>query len=587
MFAAVGLLGSFLLSCQKELSTETGNIPQSAIGSPIPAPAPLSGSVSGIVVDENDAPVANAAVSVGGSGFVTDAKGFFNTGTLTLDKYFTALEVNKTGYFKALRSFCANATRNYVTIKLIPRTQAGSFSSAAGGTITLGNGTSILFPASAIIDKSNGSAYTGNVKVFCAYIDPTANDIAARVPGSLVGQDGNSMYALSSAGMLAVELESDGGTPLQLAPGKPANVKLGIPASLQALAPATMATWSLDAKGIWQKEGMATKNGSFYEFTASHFSFWNCDIPNSSIYLNVHLADQNNQPITNALVKIRPTTNNLWSSSGGFTDSLGNGTAFVPANEVLNLSVYAGYICGLPGFTQTIGPYTANANIHITATMNPSTQVTVQGTAVDCNGAPIQNGTATIYAGSFDIFHANIVNGSFSKVIFTCTASPTVEVTVKDNLAQLQSNTYNVTITNGVANAGNLVACGISTFEYVTFTLDNTTTTITSSSNPISYARASANGGSTQVLVYDTTVTLKRFSIFASGSGVGTFPIYSFAVSPYSSNAVELPGTIVNFTSYGNIGQYVEGTFSAQFTHQSTGTTVHHASGSFRVKREP
>ena len=588
MFAAVALLGSLFISCQKELSTETGSVPQPTIGSPIPAPAPLAGSVSGIVVDENDTPVANAAVSVGGSSFVTDAKGFFNTGTLTLDKYFTSLEVNKPGYFKALRSFCANATRNYVAIKLIPHTQVGSFSSAAGGTITLSNGTAITFSAASMVDKSSGATYTGIVKVFSAYIDPTASDIAARVPGSLVGQDGNSMYALSSAGMLAVELESDGGTPLQLAPGKPANVKLSIPASLQAVAPATMATWSLDAKGIWQKEGMATKNAAFYEFAASHFSFWNCDIPNSSIYVHVHLTDQSNQPITNALVKIRPTINNLSTSSGGYTDSLGNGSAFVPANEVLNLSVSSGFTCGLPSFTQAIGPFTANTNINVTANVNPSTQVTVQGTAIDCNGAPVQNGTVTIYAGSFNIFHTNIVNGSFSKVITVCNPSNALQVTVTDNLAQQQSSTSSVSVTNGVANAGTLAACGISTFEFVTYTIDNTTTTITSNENPIRYARANTNGTTTQILFSDTTFPFRRLSIFASGSGLGSFPLYGFAATPsYTSNAAELPGGFINFTSYGNVGQFVEGSFSVQFTHYSTGTTIHTATGNFRVKREP
>jgi hypothetical protein len=577
-----------LLSCQKELSNETGGAITPVTGSPIPAATPVQGSVSGVVTDENDAPVANAAVTIAGTTYFTNNKGFFNSPPVTLDKYFSTVQVSKTGYFKAIRSFCANATRNYVAIKLIPKTLAGSFASGTGGKITLGNGTELNFTASSIVDKSSGAAFNGNVRVYSAYIDPTSSDISARVPGSFVGQDGSKMYALASAGMLAVELESDAGVPLQLATGKSAAVKLLIPASLQASAPATIDTWSLDDRGIWIKEATAAKNGSYYELQASHFSYWNCDIPNSSIYLNLHVTNQDNVPLSNTFVDIRPTSANLWSHCGGLTDSLGNGTAFVPANEVLQLSVYANYMCyGTPAYTQNIGPYTANTNVNIMATVNQTIQqVTVQGTAINCSGTPVVSGTAVIYTGANGVYHSTITNGSFSQTFLTCSLPASVDVTVTDNTNQQQGSTATVNVVSGIANTGQLSACGISTNQFINYTVDGNNFSISSVNAGASFS-AFVNPGTLRTSIYGADQANSALLMFSvPGAALGTFPLVndSLTINTYYAAAAQA-GASTTFTAFGPVGQYLEGNFNIPFTDVTTGPTVHSCAGTFRVKR--
>lgn len=586
--AAALVLLTALFSCQKELSTENGGtLPPVIVGTPILPATPVTASVSGIVTDENDTPVANASVVVAGTSYTTDAKGFFNTANHNLDKYISTVEVNMPGYFKAVRSFCANAGRNYVAIKLIPKVLAGSFASGSAGSISLPNGSQISFTAGSIVDKATGAAYTGNVKVFSAYIDPTGSDISAKVPGSFIGQDNTNMYALASAGMLAVELESDGGLPLQLATGKSATVKLLIPASLQGNAPATMATWSLDDRGVWKKEASATKNGSYYEFAASHFSFWNCDIPNSSIYLNLYVTDQNNQPLANTYVDIKPTSANLWSHAGGLTDSTGHATAFVPANEVLNLSVYVNRICNGPAYTQTIGPYSANANVNIVATVaatNPP--ILVQGTALNCSGAPVQSGTAVIYTAQ-NVYHAPIVNGSFSKTIYVCSPLTSVDVVVGDNATLQQSTTATVAVTANTANAGTMSACGVSTSQYINYTVDGTNYVI-SSVSPSAYFFASVSPGTGSLVngYQQTSGAASGLGFSTPGTAVGTFGINNDSLSINNFyGALREPNASVTFTSFGITGQYLEGNFNIPFTHSSTGTTVHTCTGTFRVKR--
>ena len=595
------LLAIVFLSCKK-VPTESGEIaPLPESGTPILPTTPVEGIITGIVTNENDQPIAAANVTIAGATYLTDDKGFFNTGKLTLDKYISSVQVSKQGYFKTVRSFPANAGRNYVAIKLIPKVLSGSFASTAAGNISLSNGTQISFTSNSIVDKTTGAAHTGNIKVYSAYIDPTANDIGASVPGSFIGQDNTNMFVLASAGMLAVEMESDAGAPLQLASGKTAGVKLLTPASLQASAPATIATWSLDDRGVWKKEGTATKNGNYYEFAANHFSFWNCDIPNSSIYLDLHLQDATGAPLNNVYVKIQPVNNtNPWGpSSHGYTDSAGNARALIPANLQLRMMVMPNYGCSNAQFyTQLIGPFTANSNLTITATPSNVSSVTVQGNAVKCNGTtPIQQGMAVIYVGNLGTYHVNITNGSFSRTIYSCTPITNVKVFVIDFAAQYQSTTNTVPVVGTSANAGTMIACNSTTDEFIYYVVDGVVRDMHSypysgpftGTPPPTFYTAIVPNVSTNVSGAWRTATMISYNMLfkALGASTGTFGISnndSLTIDSYYG-AVRQPSASVTFTSFGLTGQYLEGNFNIPFTHASTGTTVHSCTGNFRLRR--
>jgi hypothetical protein len=583
------LLSAAFVSCQKELSTENGALPPTVTGSPILPATPVQASVSGIVTDENDQPVPNATVAVAGATYTTDSKGFFNSAIHTLDKYISTVAVSVPGYFKAIRSFPANATRNYVSIKLIPKTLAGSFSSGSAGSVSLPNGSQISFTANSIVNKASGAPYSGTVRVYSAYIDPTASDIAARIPGSLIGQDNANMYALISAGMVAVELESDGGLPLQLANGQTAAVKLLIPTAVQGSSPATIDTWSLDDRGVWKKEGTATKNGNFYEFQASHFSFWNCDIPNSSIYLNILVTDQDGAPMPNVYIQIRPTGSG-YGLCHGLTDSAGHGTALIPANMALTLSVFVNNNTCIttPIHTQNIGPFAGNGSI--TVNVNPGAgiqQVAVQGNAINCSGAPVLSGTAIINAGTYNIYHVNIVNGSFSKTIYNCSTLSAVSVTVVDYATLQQSAIANVAVVGNTANAGTLTACGTPVDQFVNYIVDGTTYTIASTGGAASLYGYVVAGINTNIMAYQQAAgSFNAFSFSTPGTSVGTFGINndSLQINNYSG-ALPQAGATVTFTSFGTSGQHMEGNFSIPFKHSSTGATVHSCTGTFRIRR--
>src|SRR5699024_2442392 len=134
-----------------------------------------------------------------------------------------------------------------VVIKLVKKSLGGTVDAAAGGEVSLNNGTKISLPANGVVKASTNSVYTGAVNVYAVYIDPTATDILERVPGSFMANDKDGKRVLlSSYGMMAVELESSAGEKLQIKTGGTATLTSPIPAAAQASAPATIPLWYVD-----------------------------------------------------------------------------------------------------------------------------------------------------------------------------------------------------------------------------------------------------------------------------------------------------------------------------------------------------
>ena len=468
------LLASSLLfslgSCKKDLDTVvTEPLPGETYQ--VPAASPITGSVSGLVVNNTNQPVNGAEVRLGSNTVTTDANGLFSFTNVSLDKYFSTVTVTMPGFFKAYRSFSASTARSFLSVKLIAKTLSGTFSSTAGGNAGLSNGTALSFQANSIVVKSTGAAFTGTVNVYAAYIDPTADDIGTTVPGSFVGRDGNSLYALQSAGMIAVELESATGEALQLDASKPATIQMPIPASLISKAPSSMDTWSLNEQGVWSKEGRATRIGNNYEMQATHFSFWNLDVPTNAIYLTLHVQDQNGNPITNSLVQLSiPNNTTWWGSTYGYTDNLGNVSGFVPSGVGIEMNVFPNpYTCNAPLGTQNIGPFTTNTSQTITVNLNATQVLTVSGTASGCNNVPLQSGVALIYAGQNYYQYVDIVNGAYTATISYCSPITSLSVTIIDSSSSSVNGSGTITVAGNSVTVPDINVCGGSQNAVFTF----------------------------------------------------------------------------------------------------------------------
>ena len=570
------------LSCQKEAGSGSpgGGNPATPVN-----PAPVTGTLTGKVVDNSNNAVAGATVKAGSNTTTTDARGLFRFSNIQLDKYASLVTVEKSGFFKAYRVFSAIANNtNFVKLKLIQKALIGNIDAATGGSVSLPDNSKITLPASGVVVKSNNQAYAGSVKVYAAVIDPTSPDIAQIVPGSFQGNDAdNNRVLLKSYGMLAVELEGNSGEQLQIANGKTAKLRFTIPSSLRSSAPGTIPLWSVDeTTGLWKQEGTAVKTNDYYEGDVSHFSFWNCDISIPTVYLELTVMTNDGQLL---YTQVKITRVNGGGASYGYTDSSGHVGGLVPKNEALTLEIFSN--CNQPIYSQNIGPYSSNTNLGtITVTIPPINSLQITGSAVNCANQPVTNGNAMIY---FDGVYYNkpITNGTFSMTITRCSNSnATVEVVAIDNTANQQSATWSGTASAGTVNTGALSACGTSSVSYIDYTVDGSPYSLNSAVAGDSIL-AYTSGGTAQnflsVFAFKLSQPNLNIYFYTPGAAAGTFPLEYLTVNQFDSVTLVAPFNI-NITTFGAPGQFIEGNFSGQIK-ELPSNNLHTVTATFRVRR--
>lgn len=425
----------------------------------------VTASVTGSVVDENNQPVANASVASGTYTAITDAMGNFVLSSINISKANGHVTVIKAGYFKGIRSFVTEAGKNnYVKIQLIKQVVTGTVTASAGGVINTLTGASITFPANAFV-TAGGAAYTGTVFVYAHWIDPTAPNLPLVVPGDLRGIDSsNGEYLLKSYGMVGAEFQDNSGNLLKLAPGKTAAISFPIPASLQSTAPATIPLWHFDETAArWKQEGSAVKNGNSYVGQVNKFSFWNVDVPANFVTLDLRLINSaNNLPLANTMVKVTSLVTN--TSAYDFTNDSGYVSGYVPKNENLKLEVITGTACNTNTvvYTQTIGPYTANASLgNISVTIPANFIISFTGTVKNCNNQPVTNGYISLRLanGNNTIAYTDAL-GVVNFSLLHCGGTQTYTY----NAVDLSNGNYSTTATGTAAgnnvNLGTVTACG-------------------------------------------------------------------------------------------------------------------------------
>jgi hypothetical protein len=570
-------------NCKKD---ESFSNDEGVINPPLPA-SPITATVQGVVFDENNQPVLGAAINAGNKTATTDAKGFFRITNAALDKNASVVIVDKNGYFKAYRTFQATSGANLVVIKLIKIELIGTISNS-GGNVTLANGSSIALPANAVVKKAGG-AYSGSVNVYASYIDPTKNDIAQTIPGSYMADDKNGRrVTLKSYGMLAVELETTSGEKLQIAEGKTAQLTAPIPASLSSTAPATIALWYVDEQtGIWKEQGTATKTGNNYVGNVSHFTFWNYDASFPAINLSFTLKSPSGDPL--AFTDVWITRLAGGGGAHGYTDSLGRVSGLVPSNENLLMEVYSWGNCGGVIYTQNIGPFSQNTSLGDITVTASNNIVTITGKLLNCSGQPVTNGTAILNYEYYPRYLSTNNTGDFSTSFIKCSNnSSSFTLLGIDNTTQQQGATATYTITGSTVNVGNILACGNSAAQFITYTLDGTPYSMTSSdpNNLFSASLQNYNGTNYNWLNGNNNSNYNRVYLNFNSNAMtaGTYPLLYLNIQTHYAGTFTAPSsvTVTNFPQV--INEFYEGNFSATFRDSST-NVIHNSNGVFRLRR--
>jgi hypothetical protein len=465
-----GLLSLFILlltaGCKHEediANTSVPVTPGAATGTPVNDFLQVTASVSGIVLDESNVPVANALVTSGTATTTTNTNGMFIFSNISLSKENGSVTVVKAGYFKGVRSFKATAGNNHtVRIKLMAKALSGTVNSAAGGTITSNGGATIAFPANAFATVT-GAAYTGTVKVFSRWIDPTSDNLPFIIPGDLRGVDAaGAENILKTYGMVGAELEDAAGNPLKIAAGKKATISFPIPSALSAGAPATITLWHFDdATARWKENGTAAKAGNAYTAQVDQFSFWNCDIGTAD-FINLDYTILNaatNTPFSSVNTRIKKVSNGDYRY--GIANNAGFVSGLVPKNEPLVLEVISS--CNTVIYSQSIGPFASGTSLgNINATLPASQTLTITGTVLNCNAAPVSNGYVSLYiTGGEGGYVATSATGTFSYSLVNCSgAALAYNYQAVDNVTTQQSVPFAGFASTGTINLGNINACG-------------------------------------------------------------------------------------------------------------------------------
>jgi hypothetical protein len=343
--------------------------------------------------------------------------------------------------------------------------------------------------------------------------------------------------------------------------------------------------WYVDEQtGIWQEEGQATKNGNNYVGEVSHFSFWNCDISASAVIVTVTLKDIEGGPFVHAQVRLT-LANNGWQSYG-WTDSVGQVSGYVPNGQAMLLEVLDQ--CGNAIYSQNIGPFTSNTNLgNITVTNSTQSIVHIKGKIVNCTGANVTDGYAIITIGNISRYASVNNTGNFDLTVTRCTSSPsTCDIVAVDNTAGQQGTATGVAITTPTTNAGILTACGVSSVQFMNYTVDGNNYTL---STTVPGDSLMAYYGQGQFSIYGrNTSGSKIINVGASVStpAAGTYPLSWVSLQNINSAATMIAPSNITFTNFPTVsGDFYEGNMSGSFKDSTNLTITHTMSATFRIRK--
>lgn len=250
---------------------------------------------------------------------------------------------------------------------------------------------------------------------------------------------------------------------------------------------------------------------------------------------------------------------------------------FIPLNQSLSLNVINA--CGQIIYTNNIGPFSTQTDLG-NITINQGTS-TIYGTAVNCANAPITDGYVQLLINGSSQF-AGIINGNFSYTYFSCQGVTSAQVIAVDNAAQKQSSPLTVNLTGASVNAGQLVACAVSSNTFFNMIINGAAYSANSSDFYRYGWKDSSYNSTTNSLdgyyvnaAYDSVISKYIYVAFE-------LPYNQVFTTPYTVNAnlemgymglsgasEEVSLSPINattdklvFTTYGGLGQFIQGSFS-------------------------
>lgn len=506
----------------------------------------INTSITGVVVDESDAPLNGARINVGSQQTFTDDNGFFYLKDIKANQNGATVRAEQSGFFSTSQLvFPKLNSVEFVKIKMIASTESGLVSAGSGGSVDIGDGAKVEFPANAF--TLNGAAYTGSVSVHTTFIDPLADDLFERMPGSLLGVNSEGrIMGMETFGMIGVDLYTSSGEVVEMAKDKKATLTFPVPAEILGEAPSEIVMWHYDVDlGYWMEEGTAILTGSNYIAEVAHFSFWNCDDPFETVLLGGRVINSAGMGVAGAKVHLRrqaPTNNTGYA----ITDIDGRFNGKIPAGEILELELYDP--CGTLVHSQNIGPFSNDEDL-ADLTVSLPNEANISGRIVDCTDQGVDYGYLQVSTLGESVlgYITTDADGNFNGLISVCDDND-LKVIGVDLKNSLQSNEQTVVFNNTI-DLGTIQACDnvIPTFI---IRLDGDETILgnawagtyidTTMTTPATHTQIGAEDSGGYV------------SLDVEGEGIGTFDVswISIRLNNGASQGLSDPRIEVTFTRY-------------------------------------
>lgn len=416
---------------------------------------PFNARFMGKVINEDNNPVTDVTVSVGGVFTTTDTNGVFSILDAPVFEKFAYITATKDGFIDGSRALVPSEGINQVTIMLLDLDTTASINSGESSTVDLPNGTQVVFDGN--FENGQGVSYSGVVNVTLKHLNPDNSNMELQMPGMLFAENANGdPRVLETYGMIAVELRSVSGEELHLADGSTAEISVPVPQNVTST-PSTIPLWSFDEEnGYWKEEGQATLQGSNYVGEVSHFSFWNWDFQYPSVTLCITLTDENGNELSYTPLDLYSPA---LGSTGtyGYTNAEGVECGLVPADDELTL-VVPNYGCGDNSFTTTIGPFSSDQNITIQVSNSDALLTNFIGVFNDCSGNPMTNGYMQLFYN--DSTHIiPIDNGILDLTIDYCDDNTVYSALVVDLLGNQTTDVTTGNFTVPTTDLGSQMSC--------------------------------------------------------------------------------------------------------------------------------
>lgn len=401
-----------LVSCQRESMMEE-DITRVVID---PPQEEVQGSITGLITDQNGAPISEATISYQGNEFITDAQGEFTISNTVMYEDGTYLTAEKSGFFLGSRKFYPQANElNRVRIELIDNKDLSTFQTNDGGTVYLDEEQKsyVVFPNGDYL-QDDGSRYTGEVRVQGVWLDPQLESTYYRMPGDLTGLTlEKEIKSLIPFGFAKVQLIGTNSEKLQLPEETQASIYFPVDASPND--PADLNLWHFDEQnGIWVEEGIAELEGAHYRADVEHFTFWNITQLSNTADLDIELVINNMSSIDAKLVL--SGVNTPYKSIQRTSDS-GKARFSIPSDTELELEIF--YDCEDAVHTSIIEPLQGDNNPKMIE-LELTQELTLNGMATTCSGEPLDNGLVYVEMGAMKYLYRTTEQGQLEIEIPRC-----------------------------------------------------------------------------------------------------------------------------------------------------------------------